>query len=97
MNGKDDRPCYGFPFAGDNNFLFDRIDCLDTPLPTHWFVPTESNLELEPGAVSLTVELDRQNPSQTKSLLFSATKNALTSLPNSEWLSMFDMVERKSQ
>ena len=90
LNGEDNRPCYGFPFAGDNNFLFDRIDCLDKPLPTHWFVKVNSNLELEPGAVNLTVEIDRNKPNQTKSLLFSATKNAMTFLPDSEWLSMFD-------
>jgi CRISPR-associated protein Cas5t len=94
LNGEDDRPRYGLPFAGDNNFLFAQIDCLNEPLPTHWFVPIESNLELESGAVSLTVEIDRQNPNLTKSLLFSATKNALTSLPDSEWLSMFDPVSR---
>ncbi len=97
LNGEDDLPRYGFPFAGDNNLLLDLIDCLEKPLPTHWFVLTESNLELEPGAVSLTVELDRRNPSQTKSLLFSSTKNAMTFLPDSEWLSMFDMVGSKSQ
>jgi CRISPR-associated protein Cas5t len=101
LDGKGDceasrrhRPCYGFPFAGDNNFVFDRIDCLEKPLPTHWFVRSDSNLELEPGAVSLTVEIDRQNTSQTKSLLFSATKNAISFLPDSEWLSMFDKEDR---
>ncbi len=97
LNGKDDPPRYGLPFAGDNNFLFDRIECVEKPLPTHWFVPIKSNLDLEPGAVSLTVELDRRNPSQTKSFLFSATKNAITLLPDREWLSMFDMVGRTSQ
>ncbi len=90
LNGESDRPFYGFPFAGDNNFLFERINCLDKPLPTHWFVRSNSNLVLEPGAVSLTVEIDRQNPSQTKSLLFSATQNPATSLPESEWLSIFE-------
>ena len=90
LNGESDIPYYGFPFAGDNNFLFDRIDCLEKPLSTHWFVTSDSNLELEPGAVSLTVEIDRQNPSQTKSLLFSATQNSSTSLPDSEWLSIFE-------
>ena len=90
LNGESDCTYYGFPFAGDNNFLFDRIDCLDEPLPTHWFVQSDSSLELESGATSLTVEIDRQNPSQTKSLLFSATKSSSTSLPNSEWLSMFE-------
>lgn len=89
LNDECGRPCYGFPFAGDNNFLFDRIDCLDQPLPTHWFVRANSNLELESGAVNLTVEINRQNPSQTKSLLFSATKNVMSFLPESEWLSMF--------
>ena len=90
LNGESDRPFYGFPFAEDNNFLFDRIDCLDKPLSTHWFVRSNSDLELEPGAVSLTVEIDRQDPSQTKTLLFSATQNPSSSLPDSEWLSMFE-------
>lgn len=89
LEGKSDHPFYGFPFAGDNNFLFDRIDCLDKPLPTYWFVPSDSNLDLEPGAVSLTVEINRQNPSQTRSILFSAIKNAVDYLPDSEWILMF--------
>ena len=90
LDGKSDRSYYGFPFAGDNNFLFDRIEYLPQPLPTHWFLPVNSNLELEPGAFCLTVEINRQNPSQTKSVVFSATKNAMTFLADSEWLSMFD-------
>ena len=57
------------PFAGDNNYLFDRIDCLDDPLPSHWFVPIDSNLQLESSAVSLTIEIDRHAPSKTKSSL----------------------------
>ena len=90
LEGKSDCSYYGFPFAGDNNFLFDRIDYLENSLLTHWFVQSDSNLELEPGAVSLTVEIDRQNPSQTKSLLFSATQHPFTSLPDSQWLSIFE-------
>jgi CRISPR-associated protein Cmx8 len=90
LTGENDRPRYGFPFAGDNCYLFDRIDCLDEPLPSHWFVSIDSILELEPGAVSLTVEIDRHAPSKTKSLLFSATKDSLTSLPDPDWLSMFE-------
>ena len=90
LEGKSEQSYYGFPFAGDNNFLFDRIDCLERPLLTHWFVPSDSDLELEPGAASLTVEIDRQNPSKTKSLLFSVTKDTSTTFPDSEWLSMFE-------
>ena len=90
LEGKSNRSYYGFPFAGDNNFLFDRIDCLDKPLPTRWFVKSDSSLELEPGAVSLTIEIDRQNPNQTKSLLFSVTQYPSISLPDSEWLSIFE-------
>ena len=89
LEGESDRSFYGLPFAGDNNFLLDRIDCLDKPLPTYWFVPSDSNIELEPGAVSLTVEINRQNPSQTKSLLFSVAKNAVEYSSDSAWLSMF--------
>ena len=69
------------PFAGDNNYLFDRIDCLDEPIPSHWFVSVDSMLEQEAGAASLTVEIDRHAPSKTKNMLFSATKDSLTSLP----------------
>jgi CRISPR-associated protein Cas5t len=90
LTGKDDRPRYGFPFAGDNNYLFDRIDCLDEPISSHWFVPLDSKLEQEPGAVSLTVEIDRHAPSKTKSMLFSATKDSLTSIPDRDWLSMYE-------
>ena len=32
LAGEDDRPRYGLPFAGDNNYLFDRIDCLEEPI-----------------------------------------------------------------
>jgi CRISPR-associated protein Cas5t len=91
LTGTDDRPRYGFPFAGDSTYLFDRIDCLEEPLPAHWFVPIDSNLQLEPGAVSLTVEIDRLSPSKTKSLLFAATKDSLTFLPDRAWLSMFEI------
>jgi CRISPR-associated protein Cas5t len=90
LTGEDNYPRYGLPFAGDNNYLFDRIDCLDEPLLAHWFVSPDSKLELEPGAVSLTVEIDRNAPSKTKSMLFSATKDSLTSLPDLAWLSMFE-------
>ena len=90
MTGEDNRPRYGFPFAGDNSYLFDRIDCLHEPLPSHWFVPIDSNLQLESSAVSLTIEIDRHAPSKTKSSLFSATKDSLTSLPDRDWLSMFE-------
>ena len=78
------------PFAGDNNYLFDRIDCLDEAIPSYWFVSVDSNLEQEAGAVSLTVEIDRHAPSKTKSMLFSATKDSLTSLPESDWLPMYE-------
>ena len=90
LAGGDDRPRYGFPFAGDNSYLFDRIDCLDEPLLSHWFVSIDSILELESGAISLTVEIDRHVPSKTKSLLFSTTKDSLNSLPDRDWLSMFE-------
>lgn len=91
LTGEETRPRYGLPFAGDNNFLFDRIDCLNEPLPSHWFVSIESKLRLDAGAVSLTVEIDRQDPIQTKSLLFSPTKDAITYLPDCDWVSMFEM------
>ena len=90
LTGEDNRPRYGLPFTGDNNYLFDRIDCLDEPIPSNWFVSVDSKLEQEPGAVSLTVEIDRHAPSKTKSMLFSPTKDSLTSLPDLDWLPIYE-------
>jgi len=59
---------YGLPFAGDNNFLFDRIEVVTTPPPARWYCRVSSNKPV-PGSVRLTVSIDRADQSRTKTAL----------------------------
>ncbi len=43
LRGELNVPRYGLPFAGDNNFLFDKIDIVDEPPSTHWYVQMHPN------------------------------------------------------
>jgi CRISPR-associated protein Cas5t len=63
---------YGLPFAGDNQFMFSRIDIVDVNKDARWFVP------LRPGDTSkestrLTTVVDRSDSSRTKAPLFAPT------------------------
>jgi CRISPR-associated protein Cas5t len=62
---------YGLPFAGDNQFLFDRIDVIGDA-EARWFVP------VQPGATPkestrLTTLVNRSDASRTKAPLFAPT------------------------
>jgi CRISPR-associated protein Cas5t len=46
------------PFAGDNNFLFDRIDILNEPLETYWYVQMQPDDPPMQGFYRLTVGID---------------------------------------
>jgi CRISPR-associated protein Cas5t len=77
---------YGLPFLGDNAFLPDRIDVLDSPPPTHWYEPvTEDAATIRPRTTRLTVWIDRAEMSQTNSALFAPTPEATTEPPSNSW------------
>ena len=72
LAGTLDIPRYGLPFAGDNQFLFSRIDVVPADDRARWFVPVGPG-ETPQGSTRLTATIDRADTSQTRSLLFAPT------------------------
>lgn len=74
LSGRLEAPRYGLPFAGDNHFLFDRIDLLDAPCTAQWYTPVDPADRGRLGSCRLTVAIDRADASRTRSVLFAATE-----------------------
>lgn len=76
---------YGLPFAGDNNFLFDRIDLLETPPLTHWYVQLQPDSSPMRGSYRLTVGIDRADNSKTTSFFYAPLAQPETTPPEEAW------------
>jgi CRISPR-associated protein Cas5t len=76
---------YGLPFAGDNNFLFDRIDVLNAPPPTIWYVQMQPDDPPMRGSYRLTVGIDRADNSKTTSNLYAPLVAADSEPPKLAW------------
>jgi CRISPR-associated protein Cas5t len=74
---------YGLPFAGDNQFLFSRIDLVDN-VEARWFVPLRPG-ETPKESTRLTTVIDRANASRTKAPLFAPTA-AACHCPPEAWI-----------
>lgn len=72
LAGTLDEERYGLPFAGDNQFLFSRIDVVDVVDDACWFVPVRSG-ETPKESTRLTTLIDRADASRTKAPLFAPT------------------------
>lgn len=79
---------YGLPFVGDNNFLPDRIDVLDTPRSARWVVPVEDGAVSAISPMRLTVTIDRADMSKTSSHLYQFTETRTSAIPESAWVSV---------
>lgn len=67
---------YGFPFAGDNNLLFDRLDVVKEPPRAHWFVTMDEDATPVDGSCRLTVGIDRAEASRTTTMLFAPSPSS---------------------
>jgi CRISPR-associated protein Cas5t len=79
---------YGLPFAGDNNFLIDRIDVLPAPIPARWYAPvrdTDTDTEPAPGSCRVTVGIDRADSGRTTSRLVAPTEES-PHPPDAAWI-----------
>lgn len=85
LRGELDIPRYGLPFAGDNNFLFDRIEEVNSPPPVRWYsrFPEDGPRS---GSVRLTVGIDRQDASRTTSALLAPEEQPMVEPPEAAWL-----------
>lgn len=59
---------YGLPFAGDNQFMFSRIDVVGD-MAARWFVPVRVG-ETPKESTRLTTNIDRGDASRTKAPMF---------------------------
>ena len=71
---------YGLPFAGDNQFLFSRIDVITPADDVRWFVPVLPG-ETPKDSTRLTTVIDRANASRTRAPLFAPTPSACACPP----------------
>ncbi len=85
LRGELATPRYGLPFAGDNNFLFDRIDIIDQPPLTRWYVKMQPDDPPMRGSYRLTVGIDRADNSQTTSGLYAPLEEPATTPPPNAW------------
>lgn len=86
LRGDLDEPRYGLPFAGDNNFLFDRIDVIDEPpTTTHWYTRIQPNDPPRKGSCRLTVGINRADNSKTSSFLYAPDEEASSFPPDTAW------------
>jgi CRISPR-associated protein Cas5t len=85
LQGQLDQSRYGLPFAGDNNFLFDRIDILAEIPETIWYVQIQPNDRPMKNSCRLTVGIDREDNSKTTSFLYAPVEVATNSPPEFAW------------
>ncbi|MCU1263773.1 MAG: hypothetical protein JWM21_91 [Acidobacteria bacterium] len=78
---------YGLPFAGDNNFLFDRIEVFrQPPIDALWYAPLKSGEGPQKGSCQLTIGINRADNSKTSSQLFTPTATTMTMPPDEAWI-----------
>jgi CRISPR-associated protein Cas5t len=86
LRGELEVPCYGFPFAGDNNFLLDRIDIVEGPPEiTKWYTRMEPTGSPRKGSCRLTVSINRLDNSKTTSYLYAPTVEGSKEPPRNAW------------
>lgn len=76
---------YGLPFAGDNSYLFDRIDVLEAPLPTRWYTYMGADATARRGSCRLTVAIDREDNSRTVNRLYAPLSEPEIEPPEDAW------------
>lgn len=84
LAGELDTPRYGLPFAGDNQFLFSRIDPSPTSPLAHWYLPV-SDLAHARKTTRLTTNIDRTDASRTVAPLFAPTPEPVA-CPAAAWV-----------
>lgn len=84
LAGRLDVERYGLPFAGDNQFLFSRVDVIEMDERARWFVPVGPG-ETPKESTRLTTVIDRGDASRTKAPLFAPTPTPCA-CPAAAWI-----------
>jgi CRISPR-associated protein Cas5t len=73
---------YGLPFAGDNNFLFDRIERLERAPEARWYTRTS---RARRGTCRLIIGIDRSDPSRSTTGVFAPLESPTREVPDEAW------------
>jgi CRISPR-associated protein Cas5t len=77
---------YGLPFAGDNNFLFDKIEVINhPPEDVVWYVRHQPDDNQVKGSCRLYIGINRTDNSKTTSAIFVPKENLSLPLPENAW------------
>lgn len=85
ISGTLGAPRYGLPFAGDNNFLFDRLEVVDLAPAVHWYTPVVGDGPPREDTTRVTVAIDRRDASRTQTALVAPAPNATSRPPDEAW------------
>lgn len=86
LRGELETNRYGLPFAGDNNFLFDKIEVLAAPPEKAvWYVRHQTDDKAVKGSCRLYVGINRTDNSKTTSFVFVPKENLTAPLPEVAW------------
>ena len=87
LRGKSPRT-YGIPFLGDNNFLISRLEPVNDYQPAYWYeqILSEQSEGMRNHATRLTVAVDREDMSRSRSALFAPTTEPRKSIPENAWV-----------
>jgi CRISPR-associated protein Cas5t len=87
LRGELNADRYGLPFAGDNNLLYDSIDCSSTAICARWYVPVDRLRGAQPRTTKLTLSIDRADSSKTRAGWFFPETEERASIPDAAWVS----------
>lgn len=82
---------YGLPFVGDNAFLIDKLKVCREPVAAFWYRrlgAEDDDSGPVPFSTRLTIWVDRQDMSRTKSALFAPLGPKSEEIPDAAWTSI---------
>ena len=86
LHGELEESRYGLPFAGDNNFLFDKIEVLnEQPENVIWYVRHQSDDKQVKGSCRLYIGINRTDNSKTTSAVYVPKDDLNLPLPENAW------------
>ncbi len=87
LGGKSTRT-YGLLFLGDSNFLISKLKQVSLIEPVYWFerILSETENGMSSHIMRLTITIDREDMSKTKSDLFAPISLPSSTIPKNAWV-----------
>lgn len=85
VRGETSTPRYGLLHAGDNNLLVDQLDLLVALPVCRWYAALRSEEPPRAGSCRLTVAIDREDSSRTRTCLYAPLTEPTAEPPEAAW------------